>query len=295
MGQVVFNKKAGWGDRKVTVPCGQCSGCRLETSRQWAMRIMHESSLYEANCFLTLTYSDENLPEHSSLVLRHHQLFMKRLKKRYGGKSIRFYQCGEYGENTHRPHYHSIQFNHDYEDKQFLKMSETGHPIFTSEKLDEIWGHGDCYIGSVTFESAAYCGRYVMTKLTGRRKEEYGSREPEQATQSRRPGIGAPWYKKWNTDVFPNDHCVMNGKKVRVPKYYDGLAVKTEVKLGAWKTDPRDGFRYFMPSLGFNPSELRKAKRKRNASKRSEDNTPQRLAIREEVLQLRLNRLIRKD
>ena len=38
-------------DGKLTLPCGNCIGCRLERSRQWAVRCMHEASLYEDNCF----------------------------------------------------------------------------------------------------------------------------------------------------------------------------------------------------------------------------------------------------
>ena len=151
-GQVVFAKRHGWSDLKVQISCGQCGGCRLEYSRQWAMRILHESSLYQDNVFLTLTYRDEDLPPHDSLDLRDWQLFMKRLKKRHGGRKIRFFHCGEYGETTHRPHYHAILFNFDFEDKKFLKQTETGNYLYTSDKLDGIWQKGDCYIGSVTFE-----------------------------------------------------------------------------------------------------------------------------------------------
>jgi len=63
---VVFNPKEGYVDREVVVPCGQCIGCRLERSRQWAVRCVHESSLYDRNCFITLTYSDEYLPRDGS-------------------------------------------------------------------------------------------------------------------------------------------------------------------------------------------------------------------------------------
>jgi len=289
-GRVEFVKHRGWSDLPVTVPCGQCTGCRLEYSRQWAMRIMHEASLYEDNVFLTLTYRDEELPPHDSLCLEHWQKFMKRLKKRCGGRQIRFYQCGEYGETTHRPHNHAILFNFDFSDKVLLKQTDTGHRLYISSFLDEVWSHGDCYIGSVTFESAAYCGRYVMKKLTGARKSEYGSRVPEFATQSRRPGIGKPWLEKWETDVFPNDFCVFNGKRVRVPKYYDKLVA--EDPLGTWERD-ETGFPIWMPAVKLNTTELRAGVRKRNAVKHSDDNTPDRLAVREELQRLRVLRLTR--
>jgi len=255
------------------------------------MRILHESSLYRDNQFLTLTYADEHLPAHDSLELRDWQLFMKRLKKRLKGRQIRFYQCGEYGDTTHRPHYHAILFNIDFEDKKLLKVTARGDRIYTSAFLDEVWGLGDCYIGSVTFESAAYCGRYVMKKLTGNRKSEYGSRVPEFSTQSRRPGIGKPWLEKWKTDVFPNDFCVINGKKVKVPKYYDAL-VKSPDSYH-WEWDETEKHLKFCGTLSLTESEIRTGARIRKARKHECDNSPERLAVREEIQQQRISRLAR--
>lgn len=294
-GQIVTSRKAGYADREVTRACGGCVGCRLEYSRRWAVRIAHEASLYESNVFLTLTYRDEDLPDNASLRKRDWQLFMKRIKKRSGGRSIRFFHCGEYGETTQRPHYHAILFNYDFNDRKFLKTTETGHTIDTSADLDEIWQLGDCYIGSVTFESAAYCARYVMKKLTGRRKSEYGSLEPEYATQSRRPGVGAPWLQKWKTDVYPVDFVVINGQKQRVPAYYDNLLTQQQAEIGYW-TEDHTGYPIWMPYRKISDrteSERIKDKRTRSANKHSENNTPERLAVREELQLLRLQKLAR--
>lgn len=296
-GQIVSSKKHGWSDLPVTRPCGGCAGCRLEYSRQWAMRIMHESSLYKENSFLTLTYRDSELPEHHSLFPDHNVLFMKRLRK-HVKKIIRFYHCGEYGDRTLRPHYHSIIFNFDFPDKKYLKTTETGSKLYTSATLDKIWGHGDCYIGDVTFESAAYCARYVMKKLTGARKSEYGDRVPEYSTQSRGGrgglgGIGSPWLRKWKRDVFPADFCIMNGRKVRVPKRYDQLMIDTETKLGEWVED-HTGFPIWMPSIRRTPMEHTKSKRKRAALKHADNQTADRLAIIEELTERRLEQLVRK-
>ena len=71
--------------RKQTIPCGQSIGCRLERCRQWAVRCMHEASLYSSNCFLTLTYRPEDLPECASLVPDDLTKFIKRLRKAHCG------------------------------------------------------------------------------------------------------------------------------------------------------------------------------------------------------------------
>lgn len=295
-GQIVFSKKQGWSDLPVTVPCGQCASCRLEYSRQWAMRMMHEASLYQENSFITLTYRDAELPEHYSLYPEHNVLFMKRLRKHYK-KRIRFYHCGEYGDQTHRPHYHSILFNLDFPDKVYLKTTESGSKLYTSKQLDKLWGHGDTYIGEVTFESAAYCARYTMKKLTGARKSEYGSRIPEYSTMSRGGrgglgGIGAPWLQKWKRDVFPSDFCIVNGRRVRVPKAYDQLMIREETPIGKWVED-HTGFPIFMPSLQKTPMEKQKSKRRRSALKHSDNHTRERLDVIEEITELRIQRLTR--
>jgi len=64
-------------DRQISLPCGQCIGCRLERSRQWAMRCIHEAQLHQNNCFITLTYDDEHLPKDLSLDHRDFQLFFR--------------------------------------------------------------------------------------------------------------------------------------------------------------------------------------------------------------------------
>lgn len=74
--------------RPIEIPCGQCIGCRLERSRQWAMRCVHEASLHDDNCFVTLTYNDQHIPSDAGLRHRDYQLFMKRLRKAYPKKKL---------------------------------------------------------------------------------------------------------------------------------------------------------------------------------------------------------------
>ena len=230
---ITFNKNDGYTDRPVTVGCGNCIGCRLEKSRQWAIRCLHEASLWPDNIFITLTYDNEKLPQYGSLNPKHHQDFLKRLRSKIAPKKIRFYHCGEYGDNTARPHYHTLIFNHDFADKE-LYTERDGIRLYVSDTLNQIWGHGFCTIGDVTFESAAYCARYVLKKVNGEKSEQhYQSVDtttgelnpiiPEYTTMSRRPGIGALWLEKYNTDVYPHDYVVVNGKKMKPPRFYDSI------------------------------------------------------------------------
>ena len=230
---ITFRRSESWRGEKLELPCGQCVGCRLERSRQWAIRCMHEASLYDRNCFLTLTYEDKHLPPGGSLVKSDFQNFMKRLRKKYG-PGIRYYHCGEYGENLGRPHYHAIIFNHDFEDKKAFS-ERGGNTIYTSDELSDIWDYGFSVIGDVTFESAAYVARYVMKKVTGKKAvDHYGGLIPEYTTMSRGSkklgtgGIGKGWFDKFYTDVYPRDAVITRGYLSRPPRFYDNLYARKD-------------------------------------------------------------------
>lgn len=261
----------------VKLPCGQCVGCRLERSKKWAMRCMHEASLYDDNCFITLTYNDANLPDDRSLNVRHFQLFMKRLRKRFG-KGIRFFHCGEYGERFGRPHYHACIFNFDFPDKEIFKVTPSGELLYTSKALDELWGFGFCTVGSLTFASAAYVSRYIMKKINGDRADEHYFDpytgvflKPEYITMSRRPGIGYSWFEKFSSDVFPSDEVIVNAASCKPPRYYDSL----------YEISNPTGFEFI------------KNARKAEALLHLDNSTPDRLRHREIVAKARLQTLKR--
>lgn len=265
---------------KLQVPCGQCIGCRLERSRQWAIRCIHEAQLHPKNCFITLTYAPEHLPSPPSLDVRDFQLFMKRLRKKYGSK-IRFFHCGEYGEKYGRPHYHACLFNFDFPDKR-LWRENNGFRIYTSSSLEELWPFGFSTIGDVTFESAAYVARYIMKKITGKNSDAHYERldpltgeiyqaKPEYITMSRRSGIAAGWFEKYHTDVYPSDFVIVRGVKMRPPRFYDNR------------------FKNLRP-LDFEEIQYQ---RFLDAQKNLDNNTPDRLNVRHECQKARLQKLPR--
>lgn len=216
----------------LNLPCGQCIGCRLERSRRWAVRLMHEAKLHERNSFLTLTYDDSHVPADMSLNVEHFQLFMKRLRKRCS-EPLRFFHCGEYGEQTARPHYHCCLFGEDFSrDRRLYRTTPRGDRLYNSDFLSDVWGLGHAVVGDLTFESAAYVARYCLKKVSGdAAASHYAGRRPEYVTMSRRPGIGAGWFERYMGDVYPSDEVIVRGRSVMPPPFYDKLLEKVDPGL----------------------------------------------------------------
>lgn len=286
-GSVVFDERKGAVVSELRLPCGQCDGCRLERSRQWAVRCMHEASLYEDNCFVTLTYNDEHVPMYNDLVYDDFQRFMKRLRKK-AGRKLRFFMCGEYGEKNGRPHFHSCIFNYNFSDRVEFGRNKNGDKTYTSKTLDALWSDragnalGFCIIGNVDFASAAYVARYVMKKRMGRHASlgyqdidietgEVYQRQPEFCHMSLKPGIGRGFYDKWRSDMFPRDVCVVNGVATKPPKYYTKILAKEHENVYALVQESRAA----------------------RALASAADNIQSRLEVKEEVLKARIKSLKR--
>lgn len=213
--------------KEIQIPCNQCIGCRLERSRQWAMRIQHETLLHTENAFVTLTYGPDNLPVDGSLDHRHIQLFLKRLRK-YVNRRIGYYMCGEYGENLQRPHYHMCLFGYNFPDRKRFKRSQDGY-LYTSQILGRLWPYGFSLIGELNFKSAAYVARYCLKKVTGQLADaHYNGKKPEYARMSLRPAVGLNYLRKYKETVFEGDFIVVNGRRVKPPKYYDRYLKKLD-------------------------------------------------------------------
>lgn len=202
----------------------------------------HESKLYEQNSFITLTYDDQSLPLNYGLDLRHLQLFMKRLRKSLPQK-IRFFACGEYGDQNGRPHYHAIIFNYDPADKLKHSLNHLNQINYSSESLTALWSHGFATTADVEFKSCAYVSRYVTKKIKS--DDSYGAERyyrlspvdgqyysvrPEFAVMSRRPGIGYAYTRQFKSDYYPSGFVVVNGVRQAPPKYYVSQLSEEEQK-----------------------------------------------------------------
>lgn len=285
---ITFRPSSSIRWKPVPLPCGQCIGCRKERSRQWAVRCMHEAQLHEENCFITLTFNDENLPKDMSLRKMDFQLFMKRLRK-VTHPGIRYYACGEYGEKNNRPHYHALLFGYDFPDKKFFS-ERNGNRVFTSDTLSKVWPFGFAVVGGVAWDSASYVAGYVMKKITGKMAEEhYNGRVPEFALMSRgckrlgTGGIGKAWYDKFKGDVYPRDRVIVRSHATRPPRFYDtllGREDRSTLELIKLKRE-KDGNRFVSDVLS-------------NGTKiRVSDNDSFRLKVREEVCAAELSMMKR--
>lgn len=224
------------------LPCGRCIGCLVERSRQWATRMMLELMYHERACFITLTYDDEHLNVREyvnqdgelcksfTLWKPDFQKFMKRLRRHYEPKEIRFFACGEYGGKTGRPHYHAILFGIDFsEDRYIWRASKDGYYSYRSPTLEKIWPFGISQIDDVTWNSCAYVSRYCTKKKYGRQNIYYQTFniEPEFNLMSRRPGIGHQYFVDHGDEVYINQEIFLRNNKgamkVRPPAYFDRL------------------------------------------------------------------------
>lgn len=231
----------------IQLPCGQCIGCRIDYSRQWAARCMLELEYHKSAYFVTLTYDDLHVPVSyyadmstgeampaMTLRKRDFQLWMKRLRKVFSDQKIRFFGCGEYGGKTLRPHYHAILFGLELDDLVKYKSSFNGDLYYNSESFNKSWLDKDgnvkgfCVIGNVTWESCAYVARYVTKKLTGFYANTYDTFniEPPFLLMSRKPGIGREYFDD-HPEIYQFDYINITtekgGKKIYPPRYYDKL------------------------------------------------------------------------
>jgi len=205
--------------------------------------MIHESSEFEHNQFLTLTYRDENLPGNGDLDPRDLTLFWKKLRQRFPDQKIRYVAAGEYGEDTSRPHFHAIAFGLFLPDLVRHGKNDRGEILYRSEVLNKIWGHGNCIVGGVTYQSCGYVAGYMMKDMKSDYADngeyqhynhntgEFTPRRKPFGRYSNRPGIGTNWITKYYKDVFPKD-CVHTREGIRpVPEFYFRKLEKLDPKM----------------------------------------------------------------
>jgi len=243
------------------VACGQCLGCRVDHRLMWSIRIVHESCMYldqHGNSWATLTYRDPSACSAKQLKNGHHidrqgQLhpshvsqFIRALRKGNKDHKIRYFYCGEYGDENQRPHYHICLFNHSFNDQSLWKDDE-GLYTYTSEELQKYWPWGFTTVSDLNLRTAAYTAGYALKKITGERAKEHYLRCDEHgeaywllpeyirmSTGRGKPsGLGASFYAKYKTDIFPSDKSPVPGYGTQelVPRYYQNILAEQDPSM----------------------------------------------------------------
>lgn len=244
-------------DKIAQIPCGKCIQCRIAYSREWANRCMNEYETRQNALFLTLTYDTAHLefapyvdPDSGVISTRptlwpaHFTNFMKRLRawchERQPSVRQRFFMCGEYGDQSLRPHYHAIIYDlppefvegsHIYSDKNPQAI------LRTCPALDKLWPYGQAVYGDVSWATCAYVARYIVKKRKGKdaakQREAQARFFPDQpwieeyVRMSRMPGLGRDYYDKKKDVIYETDEMFVRIndriQPVRPAKYYDRL------------------------------------------------------------------------
>nr|QJB19186.1 MAG: replication initiator protein [Microvirus sp.] len=318
--QVKILKRTDLSPSNIKLPCANCIGCRLDRSKQWAIRLMHEAQLHEESAFITLTYNTDNLPTSrttweptvpytppserasqqeidkraqtktpahaESLSKRDAQLFMKRLRyeieQETESTKVRYYLVGEYGDINKRPHYHAAIFGYGFTvDRKAINKSGSGETIYQSPLLEKAWTHGYSSVGDLTFKSAAYIARYVMKKINGKKADEHYRRED--------PTTGEVYY------ITPEFALMSrggkNGKGGIAKEWYDqyGRDVYPHdyVVMNGTKHKPPRYYDKLLEACDKEASTLIKLEREFTARSQEADNTPSRLRAKEKVAKAR--------
>jgi len=190
------------GSPDVYIGCGKCDGCAAQKALAWAIRITHEAQEHRRNCFLTLTYAQA--PDKINRI--DPQKFIKRLRHHWP-TPIRYFLTGEYGENTHRPHYHAILFGEDFRGGAY----DINGQLYGNKILDSIWKHGTCTIAEFNMATAMYVAGYVNKKIGD--KDTF-------SIMSRNPAIGTNWLQKHVDNIRRNEKINLSGQDFPVPPAY---------------------------------------------------------------------------
>lgn len=176
--------------------CGQCMPCRVNKRRIWSHRIMLEGKLWPFNTMATLTYEDEKVPRledgRGILNLKHIQDWLKRIRKAYEPSRLRYFACGEYGEQTWRPHYHVMLFNYPncvYGQSRYSNITRNCCPA--CDLVRDTWTFGNVMLCELNDSTSSYIAGYVTKKMTHPDDPRLKGLVPEFARMSLKPGIGA--------------------------------------------------------------------------------------------------------
>lgn len=203
-------------------PCGKCPPCRVNHRRKWTSRILLETLASEEAAFITLTYSDEHLPEGGELQPDHLSKFIRAVRDKIRGtqeKEIRYFGVGEYGDKFGRCHYHAIIWNYKPHFTYDPKSTRWYDPI-----IETAWGRGgtvteDLMLSQNLTRRCEYVAGYVLKKMRNP-QDKFPYKQPEFARMSRRPAVGTPAVLKMADTLWTRSGSILLAALGTVPSEY---------------------------------------------------------------------------
>nr|AOV86359.1 putative replication protein VP4 [uncultured virus] len=215
----------------IVFDCGKCLSCRKKKAYELASRCLLHASLYENNCFLTLTYDETKEGYHNTFEYPDIQKFKKRLRqhcqRNHNGLRIEIFNVHEYGKNG-KKHWHLIVFNYsphqepDQNKQPDCTVHSRSHGIglYVSKTLSRLWPHGFSTVGDISGASAMYTAQYVNKDFKN------GNTANSKKSHSKHSGIGRPYFLKHYNQILRLGYVPVDGKKLPVPRYFQKLAHK---------------------------------------------------------------------
>lgn len=196
----------------ILAPCGRCPACLIRRQNEWAFRILMETQNAESSFFLTLTYDDAHLEFTDKGVATLNKdtlrLFFRYLRRKFDKEEVRFFACGEYGDQFDRPHYHAIVFF-----KHTLKEDQLDYI------LSKLWTKG--FYSIIPFNSVSLA-KYVAKYSVKQFGIDYDDKQAPFAMMSK--GIGKIFMSednqkkmRVNRDFLVYDY---QGTPYVLPRYY---------------------------------------------------------------------------
>lgn len=229
------------------LPCGHCPACKMAAASSWANRMEMELPYHENAWFLTLTYDNENVPyrmtwdegtgevlvENYSLNYEDMKKFWKKLRRyleyhKLNKGNLMYFQCGEYGGKTHRPHYHAIVYDLPIKKDDMKEYKRRNGAIYYNvDWITKIWGKGHVVIAPAEWKAMAYTARYTTKKVYGKEGKKFYEEMgilPEKCNMSLKPAIGAQYYYEHAAEIYERDKIQLkNGRICKPPRYFDKL------------------------------------------------------------------------
>lgn len=225
------------------IPCGKCIGCRIDKARDWAVRICCEMQVHEnPSWFLTLTYDNDHM-DSLSLDKEHVRKFIKDLRNYVYYKfdtSIRYFLCGEYGDNSGRRHYHVIVFNLPKGDIS-PRSSSNGFIYYESKVISDIWSKGYVVIADLNLNTASYVARYTLKKQGLKKYEDLNVQAPF-ILMSTRPGLGYDYLIAHKDSLIERPYILIDHNFYSLPRYFKRVLEE----------------KYFIPTEYFNDDVIEK-------------------------------------